>query len=85
VERKPITVEDLADIQAMIRQYRHVLSAARAGHYTIQAHPGQEDAFSVMHITPSVHQTIEEAFYRTAADIQDELRDRYNVEVGKDE
>jgi len=83
--RSPLTIDDLADVQSMIGKHRHLIAAAKAGHYTIQAHPGQDEAFPLIHILPSIHQTIEEALYRAAADIREELLQKYNVEIGKGE
>jgi hypothetical protein len=80
-----ITIDDLSMIQKKIGDYRHMIAAARAGHYSLEAKPGQEEPFLVSPVPPSVHRTIEEALYRAAADIQDELLDKYNVEIGKGE
>ena len=83
--KPPISVDDLEQIQKKIADYRHMLAAARAGYYSLEAHPGQEEAFTVKFIPPSVHQTIEQALFRVCADIQDELLDKYNVVIGKGE
>jgi len=84
VEKKPLTIDDLSLVQRKIETYRHLMAAARAGFYAIQAHPGQEEAFPVNSLPSSVHQSIEEALYRAAANIREDLLDGYNVEIGKD-
>ena len=82
--KEPLTIDDLALVQRKIEIHRHLMSAARAGFYAIQAHPGQEEAFPVNSIPSTVHGAIEKALYEAAAHIREDLMFGYNVEIGKD-
>ena len=82
--QSPLTVDDLGYVQRKIEEYRHLMAAARAGFYAIEAHPGQEEAFHVNRIPSTVHEAIEKAFYQAAKNIEDDLLDGYNVDIRKD-
>jgi hypothetical protein len=84
MSKEPLTIDDLGVVQRKIETHRHLMAAARAGFYAIQAHPGQEEAFSVNSIPSTVHSAIEKALYEAAANIREDLLDGYNVEIGKD-
>ena len=80
-----ITIDDLSEIQRMIDRHRHLLAAARAGHYAIHARPGGEEGFLVTNTPASTHGAIQQILLQAANDIQENLRDMYNVEIGKGE
>jgi len=80
---KRITIDDLSEIQRLIDRHRHLIAAARAGHYAVHARPGGEEGFLVVNPPASVHRMIQDALFRATLEIQDSLRDQYNVEIGK--
>jgi len=82
---KRITIDDLSEIQRLIDRHRHLIAAARAGHYAVHARPGGEEGFLVVNPPASTHGAIQQILLQAANDIQENLRDMYNVEIGKGE
>jgi hypothetical protein len=85
VRKESINIDDLAYIQKKIEDYRHFIAAARAGHYSIRADPGQEEPFVIRPLPQRIHEVIEGVFTQAATDIKEELWDSYSVEIGSDE
>jgi hypothetical protein len=81
---KPLTVDDLFEIQKQIELYRHLMASARAGHYMIHANPGQENGFLVTNVPHETHGVIAKTFLERAERIRAELLAVYNVAIDKD-
>jgi homoserine acetyltransferase len=82
---RPLTTDDLYDIQKQIELYRHLRNAARAGHYAIHARPGQDEGFLVTNVPAEAHEAIANVLEQKAEKIRRELLEVFNVAIGKDE